>query len=151
MISAQKKSFQAPSKLRIATAATAGAASGSMTRRYVLKKPAPSSRAASSKSLGIVRKYCRMKNRFAAEHELDQDIALVGADKVVVDEREARQHLEHGHEPQLVGDHQRREDENEEHLAAGELQARERVAAERAEEDVEEGRSSRRGPKLFAA
>ena len=66
MISDQKKSFQMPWKLRIATAATAGAASGSITRKYVLKKPALSSRAASSKSFGIVRKYCRMRKRFAA-------------------------------------------------------------------------------------
>ena len=35
-----------------------------MTRRNVVKKPAPSIRAASSRSLGIDRKYCRIRKMF---------------------------------------------------------------------------------------
>ena len=37
MISGQKKSFHVPWKVRIVTAASAGPASGSITRQYVLK------------------------------------------------------------------------------------------------------------------
>ena len=48
------------------SAAIAGSASGSMTRQKILKYPAPSSFAASSKSFGIVRKYWRMKKRLVA-------------------------------------------------------------------------------------
>ena len=54
----------------MASAAIAGSASGSMTRQKILNGPAPSSFAASSKSFGIVRKYCRMKKRFTAETRL---------------------------------------------------------------------------------
>ena len=59
---AQKKSFHVPWNSRIATAASAGPASGSITRQNVLKYPAPSSFAASSRSRGIVKKYCRIRN-----------------------------------------------------------------------------------------
>ncbi len=54
----------------MASAAIAGIASGSMMRQNVLKYPAPSSLAASSKSRGMVRKYWRMKKRFTAEARL---------------------------------------------------------------------------------
>ena len=53
-----------------------------------------------------------------------------------MEEREVAQDLEDRDEPQLVGDHQRREHEHEQQLATREAQARERVAAERAEEEV---------------
>ena len=51
-------------------AASAGPVSGSITFQYVLKCPALSSFAASSKSFGIVRKYWRMKKRLVASTSL---------------------------------------------------------------------------------
>ena len=63
----QKKPFQVPWNWRIATAARAGPASGSMTRQNVVKNPAPSIRAASSRSLGIDRKYWRSRKMLVAE------------------------------------------------------------------------------------
>ena len=44
-MSGQKKLFQVPWNCRIATAASAGPTSGSITFRKVVKKPAPSIRA----------------------------------------------------------------------------------------------------------
>ena len=49
-------------------------------------------------------------------------------------EREVDHHQVDGHEPKLVRDHQRAQDEDEQHLAQREAQAGERVAAERGEE-----------------
>ena len=63
----QKKPFQVPWNWRIATAASAGPASGSITRQNVVKKPAPSIRAASSRSRGIDRKYWRIRKIVVAE------------------------------------------------------------------------------------
>lgn len=60
--SGQSRSFQVVTKLKIATAATAGRASGMMTRAYTRKKPAPSMRAASSRSLGSPSKNCLKMN-----------------------------------------------------------------------------------------
>ena len=48
-------------ELRIATAASAGPASGRITFQYVWKWPAPSIRAASSRSRGMPRKYWRSR------------------------------------------------------------------------------------------
>ena len=57
MISGQKNAFQEPWKEMMATAAMAGTPSGSITRQKVVRKPAPSILAASSRSRGMVRKY----------------------------------------------------------------------------------------------
>src|SRR5207245_10516436 len=46
------------------------------------------------------------------------------------------EHFVNRDEPQLVGNHQRPENEHEEHLATGELEARERIAAEGGKEEV---------------
>ena len=62
--SGQKNAFHVPWNWRIATADSAGVASGSITRQNVVKKPAPSIRAASSMSRGIDRKYCRIRKTF---------------------------------------------------------------------------------------
>ena len=60
----QKNAFHVPWNWRIATADSAGVASGSITRQNVVKKPAPSIRAASSMSRGIDRKYWRIRKMF---------------------------------------------------------------------------------------
>src|SRR6478752_2293109 len=59
--SGQKNEFHVPWNWRIATADRAGVASGSITRQKVVKKLAPSIRAASSMSRGIERKYWRIR------------------------------------------------------------------------------------------
>ena len=66
-MSGQKKPFQVPWNWRIATAARAGPASGSITRQNVVKKPAPSILAASSSSRGIDRKYWRSRKMLVAQ------------------------------------------------------------------------------------
>ena len=53
------KSFQANMKLKIATVAIAGFESGMMIVHQIRKRPAPSISAASSSSIGNVRKNCR--------------------------------------------------------------------------------------------
>ena len=79
----QKKLFQVPWNWRIATAASAGVVSGSITRRKVVKKPAPSTLAASSRSRGIVRKYWRIRKMLVAEMASDEDHGHVLADAAV--------------------------------------------------------------------
>ena len=51
-VSAKRNSFQFCRKRKIATVASAGRVSGSMTRAKIRNSPAPSSRAASSSSRG---------------------------------------------------------------------------------------------------
>ena len=60
-ITGQKNPFQVPWNWRIATAARAGEASGSMIRQKVWRYPAPSMRAASSRSRGMLMKYWRSR------------------------------------------------------------------------------------------
>ncbi len=52
--------------------------------------------------------------------------------------RKVGEDLEDGNEAKLVGNHQRREHEHEQHLASRKAQTREGVAAEGAEEEVEQ-------------
>ena len=59
--SGPKKSFQLYRKLKSATAAIAGLASGTITRSIICSSPAPSTRAASESSFGIVRKNWRSR------------------------------------------------------------------------------------------
>ncbi len=71
----------------------------------------------------------------ARAHHLDRPVARIRVDEVPVREREVRQHRVDGDEPQLVRDHHRPEDDEEEDVAAREVEAREGVAAEAGEED----------------
>ena len=61
MISGQKKSSQAPWKVKIALAASAGLHSGSTTLQKIRNSLAPSMRAASSRSSGIDSMYWRSR------------------------------------------------------------------------------------------
>src|SRR3712207_2117281 len=61
-ISWEKKSFQVQMNVKIAVVARAGVASGIITWKKIRMCPAPSSRAASSSSLGMPRKNCTMRN-----------------------------------------------------------------------------------------
>src|SRR5438093_1562845 len=58
-MSGQRKLFHWSTKANTARVASAGLESGSTTRQKTVHSPAPSSRAASSKSRGMVRKNCR--------------------------------------------------------------------------------------------
>jgi len=58
----QMNEFQLEMKLNTASTARLGRASGSITERNVRTGPAPSTRAASSSSWGMVRKNCRSRN-----------------------------------------------------------------------------------------
>ena len=126
----QKKPFQVPWNWRIATAARAGPASGSITRQNVVKKPAPSIRAASSRSRGIDRKYWRIRKMLVAEIARTSDDADVLAQ--AAGQADAVEHHVDRHEAELVGDHQRREHDEEEDLATREPEPREGVAGEAA-------------------
>ena len=59
MTSGQRKLFHWSTKETTASVASAGLESGRTTRRKIVHSPAPSSRAASSSSRGIVRKNWR--------------------------------------------------------------------------------------------
>src|SRR6476659_10671407 len=61
-MSGPKKSFHAYTRWKIATAITTGHDCGSRTDQRIRKGPAPSIAAASSRSVGIVMKYWRMRN-----------------------------------------------------------------------------------------
>ena len=121
----------------MATAASAGPASGSMTRQKVVKKLAPSIRAASSISCGIDRKYWRSRKMLVALMARTRIDAGVLED--ALGQPEAVQDQVDGDEPQLVRDHQRRQDDQEEHLATGKPQTREGVAGDAPEDDVADG------------
>ena len=58
-MSGHKKLFHWSTNASTASVASAGFESGSTTRQKTVHSPAPSSRAASSKSRGMVRKNCR--------------------------------------------------------------------------------------------
>src|SRR5207245_1388397 len=60
-MSGQRKLFHWSAKAITASVASAGFESGSTTRQNTVHSPAPSSRAASSKSRGMVRKHCRSR------------------------------------------------------------------------------------------
>ena len=108
----QKSPFHVPWNCRIATAASAGPASGRMTFQKVWKWPAPSIRAASSRSRGMPRKYWRSRKiEVALIGEDQEDAQVVG--RVRLGEPEHVHDLVDGHEAQLVRDHQRREDDDE--------------------------------------
>ena len=123
-----------PWNWRIATAARAGPASGSITRQNVVKKPAPSIRAASSRSRGIDRKYWRIRKIARRRDGQDEDDADVLADAPRQAER-VEQDVDR-HEAELVRDHQRRQHEEEQDLAAGEAEPGEGVAGDAAEDEV---------------
>ncbi len=61
-ISAQMKSLKTPMKVKMASVARAGFASGMITRHRTPKRLHPSMKAASSSSRGIERKYCLSRN-----------------------------------------------------------------------------------------
>ncbi|CAM5301186.1 hypothetical protein SALBM135S_04679 [Streptomyces alboniger] len=63
----QRKEFQAPMKTIVPTAAKTGRELGTTTRQYVRQWPSPSTRAASSSSLGKPRKYWRKMKQAKAE------------------------------------------------------------------------------------
>src|SRR3954469_9777659 len=60
--SGQSRLFQLHTNVKMATAETTGRLSGMITRQYVRKKPAPSTRAASSRSRGMPSKNCLKMN-----------------------------------------------------------------------------------------
>ena len=61
MISGQIRLFQAWMKVMVASVARIGRLSGIMIRVRMAQVPAPSTRAAASRSRGMVRKYCRTR------------------------------------------------------------------------------------------
>src|SRR5918994_1988060 len=81
------------------------------------------------------------------QNSVDQDEPLIRPDQVVVHRREVEvprrmwevaEDLKDRNEAKLIGNHERREYEHEQHLPSRKAQTRERIAAERAEEEVEQ-------------
>ena len=131
MISGHRKSFQDHMNWMIASVASAGSDSGSTILNRMPSREVPSIRAASSSSIGSVRKNWRSMKMPNALHRLGMiSPPTLSTMPEVLDDQEGRdqQHLE--------GHHQRRQQHHEQDVAAEEADPRERVGGEAAEQQL---------------
>ena len=142
---AQKNSFQMPWKVRIDD----GRHRGRRERQHHAPVRLEVARAVELRRLLVVlrdrQEVLPHEEQVRGERDArpEEDVPVPRLREVPVGDREVDHHQVHGHEPELVGDHQRAEHDEEEDLAQREPQSRERVAAERPQEHVERG--DRRG------
>ena len=131
-----RKSFQRQITEKIATTASAGRHSGSTMRRKIRHSPAPSMRAASISSSGSVSMYWRSRNTpvgVAAG-------GMIRPHRLFVMPR-SRHHLVDRQQDHLQRDHDRRQRQQEQHVAAAEVVLGERERGHR----VDRQRQQRRG------
>ncbi len=113
----------------IMTAEMAGQDSGTITCRMILRWPAPSMRAASSRSRGMVRKCWRSRKMPDHLDERRDDQAELGVQQVqVLDDDEL------GDGGDLAGQRERGQEQGEQDLPAAELQPREGVGGQHADD-----------------
>ena len=129
-----RKSFHDVTNVKIATAASDGRTSGSRIDHQIRHSPAPSTRAASIRSLGTP------AERLAQQEDVE------GADEVREDQRRQRvvvvEDVDRQDEARDVGQlgrhDQRREQQVEDRVAAGEAHLGQRVGGQRGDQHVEQ-------------
>ena len=136
MSDGHRKSFHDVTNVKIATAASDGRTIGSRTLHQIRISQAPSTRAASMRSFGTPSERLAQQEDVEGAHEVRKD---QGEQRVVVVEDVDRQH-EARDVGQLDRHDQRREQQVEDRVAAGEPHLRQRVGRQRGDQHVEEPR-----------
>ena len=139
-VSATSRSFQAQRNWKIASDAIAGSPSGRIRRRKIRISEAPSMRAASSSSFGIPMKKLRRRKMAKGSPNAVWKRTIARTVSKIPRRVVEREHRDERH---LQRDDEQRDHEDEEPVAAGEVEPRERVAGERRDDDREHGAADR--------